>query len=72
MKPTTRVVLFIGAASRYQSSQFAVVDLVCGILRPDAFEVDHRGLDVAVSHPCLYGANVHTITKMVGGVMQPQ
>lgn len=36
-----------------------------GIFRPDAFEVDHHGFVVTVTHPRLHRANVHAIAKMV-------
>ena len=55
-----------------QCRQFAAVDLLSCILRPDALEVDHRGFDVSVSKPGLHGADVHSVTQMVGGEGVPE
>ena len=59
--------LHSGRDSRDQRREFAAVDLHCGILRPDAFEIHHRRLDVAVAEPVLHGADVHTVAQMVRG-----
>ena len=44
-----------------KSRQLAAVDLLRGVLRPDALEVDHSGLDVTMAQPRLHGADVHAV-----------
>lgn len=54
-------------AHPHVSGQRSCIDLFQDILRLHSLQVDHRGLDIPVSHPGLEGANVHSMPQVLCG-----